>query len=90
MAALCCAPSLADTCADAMSGLQEMRKSCSAGPGCCAWAGTSLAAQCCTGLQALTAQASSAQVASSRLASISMDAHRQAASCFPDNEWECP
>ena len=62
MAALCCMLLQADACADAMAGLQGMRRSCLAGPGCCAWAATSPAAQCCTGALALAARASSAQV----------------------------
>ena len=62
MAALCFTFLPADTCADAMAGFQGMRRSSLAGPGCCAWAATSPAAQCCTGALALAARASSAQV----------------------------
>ena len=62
MAALCLRIQQADACADAMCCLQGMRRSCLAGPGCCAWAATSPAAQCCTGALAPAARASSAQV----------------------------
>ena len=81
MAALCYAPSLAHT----MSGLQGMRRSCLVGPGCCAWAATSPAAQCCTGALAQTARASSAQVAASYPASRRTNTQLQAPVCFPDS-----